>query len=270
MPKFHLNGIDYFYRDEGAGPLVILAHAAAATSGQWKTLMERLAGAFRVIAFDLAGQGRSTPLPADQGHSDLPDSDAILALADLGEGPVHLVGHSAGGMVTLEAAVRMAGRLASLTLVEPVLFHLLRDEGLAEAWREIETVARTVKERLRNGDPVQAMRGFVDYWSGAGSWDAMPDNLRDAAVGTAARVDWGFDASFALTTTLEEYARLTVPTLLVRGTRTTLAAGSIVELLAGRLPNARMVEIEGAGHMSVLTHRDSVAEQIAQHLFSLR
>ena len=110
----------------------------------------------------------------------------------------------------------------------------------------------------------------MDYWGGTGSWDTMPDNVRDAAVGTAARVDRGFDASFALTQPIEEYARLTVPTLLVRGTRTTLAARSIVELLAARLPNAKMVEIEGAGHMSVLTHQDAVAERIAEHVLSLQ
>jgi len=44
-----------FFRESGAGPSVICLHATASSSGQWRALMDRLAGRFRVIAVDLYG-----------------------------------------------------------------------------------------------------------------------------------------------------------------------------------------------------------------------
>jgi pimeloyl-ACP methyl ester carboxylesterase len=57
-----------------------------------------------------------------------------------------------------------------------------------------------------------------------------------------------------------------MPTLLVRGTATTLAACTVVELLRDQLRHASLVEIEGAGHMSPVTHAAAVNAAIAQHL----
>ena len=114
------------------------------------------------------------------------------------------------------------------------------------------------------------MAEFVNYWSGVGAWEAMPEEHRAGAIKTAASVKQGFDVSFALNTPLEAYTAINAPTLLVQGSKTTLAARSIVQLLADALPQTQLVEIEGAGHMSVLTHREVVANHIADHLSGLR
>jgi pimeloyl-ACP methyl ester carboxylesterase len=71
---------------------------------------------------------------------------------------------------------------------------------------------------------------------------------------------------FAATDLYESVAATGIPTLLVRGTATTLAARSVVELLRDQLPHASLVEIEGAGHMSPVTHAAAVNTAIAQHL----
>jgi pimeloyl-ACP methyl ester carboxylesterase len=59
-----------------------------------------------------------------------------------------------------------------------------------------------------------------------------------------------------------------VPTLLVQGTRSPLPTRRICELLARALPEAQIATIEGAGHLSPLTHRDGVNALIAAHLDS--
>ena len=65
---------------------------------------------------------------------------------------------------------------------------------------------------------------------------------------------------------IDAYAQLDVPTLLIRGTRTRATAREIISLLHDFLPNSRLVEIEGAGHMAPLTHAFNVNEAIANHL----
>jgi pimeloyl-ACP methyl ester carboxylesterase len=70
----------------------------------------------------------------------------------------------------------------------------------------------------------------------------------------------------AATDLYEGVATAGIPTLLVRGTATTLAARTVVELLRDQLPHASLLEIGGAGHMSPVTHAASVNAAIAQHL----
>ena len=71
---------------------------------------------------------------------------------------------------------------------------------------------------------------------------------------------------FAATDRYESVAAAGIPTLLVRGTATTLAARTVVELLRDQLPHASLVEIGGAGHMSAVTHPRAVNAAIAHHL----
>jgi pimeloyl-ACP methyl ester carboxylesterase len=71
---------------------------------------------------------------------------------------------------------------------------------------------------------------------------------------------------FAATDRYESVAAAGMPTLLVRGTATTLAARTVVELLRDQLGHASLVEIEGGGHMSPVTHAAAVNAAIVQHL----
>jgi pimeloyl-ACP methyl ester carboxylesterase len=57
-----------------------------------------------------------------------------------------------------------------------------------------------------------------------------------------------------------------VPTLLVRGTRTTLAANAVSARLAATLPTADLVEVADAGHMLPVTHAARVNAAIEAHL----
>lgn len=266
MAIITVNSVDYFYRDSGHGPLVILGHSDASSSGQWRGLMEHLEGEFRLLAFDISGQGRSPAWPEGMPYSLGAESAVIDALADLASGPLHLVGHSAGGMFILDAAIRLTGRLESLTLIEPTAFFLLRQKGCREAWTEIQQVAKSFQAQVEAGLSEEAMARFVEYWSEPGGWKAMPEERRKLLVGTVEKICLEWEASFAETSLLETIGMLAVPTLLLRGTRTTLAARTVVDLLADALPNSQLVEIEGAGHLSPITHAQEVISQIAGHL----
>jgi pimeloyl-ACP methyl ester carboxylesterase len=94
----------------------------------------------------------------------------------------------------------------------------------------------------------------------------MPGESRDRIVGAMPKIAAEFRALFRSPETLRGYRRLRTPTLLVRGTRTTLAAHHVIERLAATLPQCELVEIAGAGHLAPLSHPDAVNAAIAAHL----
>lgn len=266
MPTVTVDSLQYYFREEGRGPLVILGHSDASSSAQWRGLMKELGAEFRLRAFDTAGQGRSDPWPEGRPYSVAAESRIAGALAATGPGPIHLVGHSAGGLFVLGAGLRLGARLASLTLVEPVMFSLLRDAHEERAWTEVQEVAREFQGLLRTGHHEEAMAGFVDYWTTRGTWAATPEDRRAPMLAAATKISLQWDASFRDEYTLAEISRLSCPTLLIRGTETTLAARSVVDVLYGALPDRRLVEIDGAGHMSAVSHAEVVNAHIADHL----
>ena len=59
MPQTVVNGLNVYYRDEGEGIPVVLGHSSTGSGGQWRQLMKRLSGRFRLVAPDHVGYGAS-------------------------------------------------------------------------------------------------------------------------------------------------------------------------------------------------------------------
>jgi pimeloyl-ACP methyl ester carboxylesterase len=259
VPTLSIGDAVVAYADSGAGPTVLAVHGSAASGRFWRTLGERLGPRYRLIAPDLPGYGAS---PWRAGDRVVPDLDVVSAFARAVGEPLHLVGHSYGGALALRAARELGARVASLTLIEPAAFDLL--DGPARA--EIEAVAGRHLELVADGELEACAAHFMGYWIGADAWLAMPTEHRARIVATMPKIAAEFRTLFRNPETPRAYRRLRTPTLLVRGTRTTLAAHDVIGRLATTLPQSELVEIAGAGHLAPLSHPDAVNEAIAAHL----
>ena len=253
-----VQGADVFCRDEGAGPGVILGHSSTDSGGQWRSIIERLAGRYRLVAPDHLGYGRTSPYSGDVPLWEH-EIAIISALVDFLGGPVHLVGRSFGGAVMARVAIRRADKVRTLTLFEPTLFHLLAPAGRIGEHQEIRAVAERVVRFVDAGDPREAARGFIDYWVGDGAFAAMDERVRSSVVAgmTKLRAEWlsAFEAGDATT---EALAAAPMPIQLVCGARTTPAARAVIEILRNVWPRAEFTAIAGAGHMAPVTHGDFV------------
>ena len=112
------DGLSMRYSDGGAGRPVVLIHGWCGNQGQWDAQVEDLRRTHRVLCVDLVGHGAS----AGQAREDwtvaaFGDDVARLLEQEALEGAV-LVGHSMGGPVALEAAVRAPERVAAVVGVE--------------------------------------------------------------------------------------------------------------------------------------------------------
>jgi pimeloyl-ACP methyl ester carboxylesterase len=123
--------------DGAGGPIVCFVHGNLSSSRFFSDTMASLPSAWRVVAPDLRGFGRSAPAPVDatRGVRDFADDvgtvldDPAVVAADR---PVHLVGWSLGGGVVMQYAIEHADRVASVTLIatiSPFGFGGTRDVG---------------------------------------------------------------------------------------------------------------------------------------------
>jgi pimeloyl-ACP methyl ester carboxylesterase len=250
-------------------PIVICLHSSGATGRQWQALAQRLHGDFRVVTPDLCGHGDGPSWHDGDGDILAADARLVLGLARETAARVHLVGHSWGGAVALRALREQRSRFASVAVYEPVLFRLLRDRGEQRAPAAlVGAIGRALRADLRAGQRHLGARRFVDFWNGAGSFDALPAIRQDAVAARMPAVAAHFAALWNDAGRLADYATLDVPLRLYVGTQTHVATRTIAEMLAGALPAGSLQRMTAMGHMGPLTHPNIVAQSIAAFVTS--
>lgn len=260
-----LIGFEAYVDDAGQGEITVLLHSSGMSGEQWKRTAEHLvrSGA-RVLVPDLLGSGRNAPWTEGKPFSFLDDVALVDRLLRRIELPVHLVGHSYGGLIALRAALLEPGRVLSLTLYDPVVFGVLDPGRDADAIEDLKHVRFGWGEAA--ADHEHWLQGFVDYWGGEGAWS----RLREPARAEFARVGWivheGARSLVADTLRAEAYRTLLFPTLLITGEESPLAARRVVERLGQAIYGSRIETIPGAGHMGPLTHMKQFNELLAAHL----
>lgn len=262
------SGVEIAYLDEGKGPTVVLGHCSSASHKEWLPLIEALKTNWRVLAPDFIGYGISGPWPANAPFKSEADPDVLTAVAKKAKGPLHLVGHSYGAALALEAARQLGSRVKSLVLVEPVSFHLLQQEDRPE-WAEIEQLGKAVLGAVAKGDDRTAA-AFMSYWLGRWRWRLSPERFKAAIAATIPKVALEFGIIIDAPTTLKEYAEIATPALFIKGGKTRAPTRAVVDLLGETLPNAKVATLEGAGHMSPFTHPSELNQMILDYLAAQR
>ncbi|WP_136661334.1 alpha/beta fold hydrolase [Nitratireductor sp. XY-223] len=258
------------YIDRGTGPAVLLVHCSSASHRQWSFLADNLASRYRVVAPDLLGYGGSSPWPEAGGAVVDNDLDLLVKLIDTIGEPVHVVAHSYGAAACLEAARVKAAiggdAIASLCLVEPVAFHLLKADEEQTDWRTISRVAHLCMDGVAAGSRRRAANAYMGFWLGPLKWRLAPRRFRREVMRTVHKVAAEFRGMFDIGLSPADYAGISCPVTLVQGTRSPQPALRVVDLLAEILGEARTETIENAGHMSPFTHRSEIARIVEHHL----
>jgi pimeloyl-ACP methyl ester carboxylesterase len=231
-------------------------------------LADLLDGVATLVAPDLIGTAEVGPWSGKGPFSLADEAAPIVALIDSWTGPVHLVGHSYGAGVALQAAVQRSSLISSLSLYEPTTFSLLSDMGPQgqSALREIQAVARCADEGLLSGSYRSATERFVDYWNGAGTWAGMKPSVQAELLRYLPKVCLDFRALFTHGVRLEAYRRLQMPILVLQGEHTPQPTALIARRLHVTGRRTKLQLVTGAGHMGPLTHAAEVAGLIERHI----
>jgi pimeloyl-ACP methyl ester carboxylesterase len=257
--------------DGREGPAAVLLHSAGMASGQWRRLVGRLAPGFRVRAPDLLGYGQSDPWPETEEFSYEQDVAVVTEVARAAGGPVHLVGHSYGGFLALQAARSGAFPVASLALYDPVAFGVLRSTGDREGLADLDRTDDEGDFFAPELEGTEAWcRRFVDFWGGKGSWERLGAPTRAPFLRSARKIFQEVRSLVRDATPHTAYGSIEAPVLLLTGDQTPVAEQRVVRRLAEALPRPTLITLEQTGHMGPLTQMSRVNELIAAHMEGAR
>jgi len=251
------------YGEDGAGPTIVFVPGSWATGSAWRGVIAGLNGRFRTVTTSLPGYGGTRDRRTAADTSIDRQAQIVEAVIRRAGGPVHLVGHSFGALACLDVALCGLLPLMSLTLIEPVTFGLLRQQGECTLHEQFIAMREDYVRSFENGDR-EAARLVVDYLGGQGSFDALPSRIREYMVQTTpAHV---LDMRSVFDPPLAALANILLPTLVIRGERSVHSLQRSAETLSCALANASLRTISEAGHFMTATHTTEVAELIGDHV----
>ena len=270
MPILNINGDRFHYHLDdfsdpwrGAGP-VLLHHAAGGNLHRWRGWVPTLARRHPVARFDMRGHA-GTPPPSGWEPGlpfSLPElaGDIARVMDGLDLDRVHLVGASAGGIVSLRFAHAFPDRLHSLTLVAstPKLAQMGASID-AGAWRRIleeeGTRAWLLADTDRRFGP-NTERGIIDWYADEGAKTPAP------VVLALQRCLLAED----LTPLLPD---IPVPTLILAASQDDITPPYVQRLMANRMPNATLETFDGVGHNMKVEIPDALASRTLEFVDSL-
>jgi 3-oxoadipate enol-lactonase len=256
MPKATINGNEVRYTVTGSGPWVTLSHSLACRLEMWEEEIRHLSKRFTVLAYDTRGHGESGAPARPYTLDEI--ADDVKGLYDhLGIAQSHWIGLSMGGVFGLAAALKYPGIFASMVLADTS--SRLSDEGIAAFKDRVSKVRAGTMEAMV--DPT------LRRW--------FKDSFRAKEPGLMKRVaEWirttpleGYCGTSAAIPTIDVTHRLgeiTCPVLVLVGADDIAMPVAFSEILAKNIPNAELVVIPDAGHLSNLEQPEAFNAALKQ------
>src|SRR4051794_9758222 len=254
------------YEESGSGPTIVLVPGSCSTGAAWRPVVSQWNG-FRCVTTSLLGYGRTaerrTAHDADIAH----EAEILEAVIRRAGDPVHLVGHSFGGLSALAVSIRKQVPLRSLTIAEAPALEVLRHVGEHLHYRAFREMTDAYFAAFHAGESA-AIEQMIDFYGGPGTFAGWPPRVRDYAVQTTAVniLDWASAYGFALPAGL--LASVETPTLILWGGSSHPAAQRANQVLGQCMPNATVAVIRGAAHFMIASHAKVMADMIAAHVMA--
>jgi pimeloyl-ACP methyl ester carboxylesterase len=247
-----LSGHTVHFWKGGAGPGLLLLHAAWGDAEMsWSRTWEQLSRAYTVVAPDLPGFGRSSPLQKPCLSDMAKRLKELIDILHLNQ--VIAVGNSLSAAVAIQFANDYPNAVSHLVLVNGGYLPLV--PGPIRKIIALPIVNQVFRRLIRHLTfSLQTLkRSFADP-------SRLPDGFIETIQGNApvySRIS--FDTVMNMT---ESPAKPSVPTLLVWGAQDGLATMKQAREMLKWIPGARLVTIEGAGHMPQVERPQEFAEVI--------
>jgi pimeloyl-ACP methyl ester carboxylesterase len=253
------------YEECGRGPTVVFAPGSCSTGAAWRPLISHCQAQFRCITTSLPGYGGTAERRSAADPAIAHVAAALEAVIRRAGSPVHLVGHSFGGLAALAVALRQYVPLVSLTIVEAPAAQLLEAAGEHAHYRAFRGMTQAYFAAFAAGDP-EAIATMIDFYGGVGTFAGWPPRVRAYAVETTAVniLDWASAYGYQLAPAM--LATLQLPVLVLRGSASHPAVKRANELISQGLKHSALATVDGAAHFMITTHAAVLAALIQDHI----
>ena len=263
-----------------SAPPVVLLHGGGQTRHAWGTTLQTLGQHWYALSVDLRGHGDSAWAPDGDYTLDAFAADVVAVSRSLPSAPA-LVGASLGGIASLTAIAETEGPPIATALVLVDVAPRIESDGVAR----IGDFMRGNLDGFESLDEVaDLIQTYNPHRPRPKNLEGLKKNLRQRADG---RWMWHWDPRFVSgkfgspdetrSSTLTDGNRLaraarelTIPTLLVRGRMSDLLSEEGAKELLELVPQARLVDVAGAGHMVAGDRNDLFNDAIVDFLSSIR
>lgn len=258
----------------------LYVHGLGGSSQNWTDMAWLVAGRLDGLAIDLPGFGRSDPAP--RYTVDAFAARLIRVIEATGRGPVHLVGNSLGGAISVKVAASRPDLVRTLTLISPALPFL--DPRRSAQGRLLPLLAvpradRMAARRLATIKPEDLTRLVLEACFGDPS-SISPQRLAEAVEEAKHRYDvpWYADAYVRtlrglVGSFLRAYlpgagsmwriaARVQAPTLVIGGYLDRLVDVRVAAQAARIIPDSRLLMLRGVGHVAQMEAPQTVARAL--------
>jgi pimeloyl-ACP methyl ester carboxylesterase len=181
MNEARVDGRRVAYREAGSGDAVVLLHPGFVADGMAPLLDRPELAGYRLIAPHRRGYGGSDPAAHPMSMADLA-ADLFGLMDALAIERAHLVGHSLGANIALEAARTDPGRIGSVALLEPLLGFYLS----ADATAVLVSAIGQAMQQFATGDHEAAVKTWLNGAFGPG-WEEVVERSLPGAVGQATK-----------------------------------------------------------------------------------
>jgi pimeloyl-ACP methyl ester carboxylesterase len=261
MKTIQVGDLSMAVEDRGEGPVVLLVHGFPLDHTMWRFQVEGLSDAYRLIAPDLRGFGKSGVTPGKVSMEQLADDLAGLLDALQIAGPVVFCGLSMGGYVGWQFWRKHRDRLAAMILCDTravadtpeaaAMRRQMADDVLA---RGSVVAAEAMRPKLF-GESTRREQPEVVEQLGRVMESTNPVGVAAAQRGIAERID----ASGLL-------GEIASPVLVIVGEHDAISTAAEMRQIAKAIPGAEYCEIPDAGHMAPLEKPDVVNARIRAFL----
>ncbi len=248
MPQGNVNGIRLYYKAHGQGDALVLIPGLGAGHTAWFRQLPAFKKRYKVITFDPRSIGRSDRPKQPYGFKALAD-DVVGLMDHLAIERAHILGQSLGGLVAQEVAIDYPDRVLNLVLVSSAVAGgdtnatnptLMETMGYRGEDKDIDfskvntrkTMTVLIDLSFRRRLYRTAMQFMSRFYVKPEMFDGLSDQLR----------------AISGHNTMDRLHLIKAPTLVITGDEDRIIPPHSSEVLASKIPNAKLVMVKGGSH----------------------
>lgn len=265
MPKAPVNGINMYYQVHGDGKPLVMIQGFAGGHQAWFFQIRAFKKHYKVVIFDNRGIGSSDG--AGQSYTIRTLADDVIGLMDyLGIPKAHILGLSLGGLVAQEVAISYPERVIKLILGSTFAGREI-DDVHPEMAKALDIPEGSTNVDIRSIDMTKMMSAMVSLAFNKWLYRMILLPLSKRAM-KSINVEGHFGQMSAVSdyNTLDRLHLIKAPTLVITGAGDRLVSPSMSDLIASRIPNAKLVLVKGGSHAFFMEMRGRFNKEVLEFL----